>query len=757
MQRLESIKSRLYKPNYENYHIHSSLSNIITPDSAVLKKHYLKRVLELGQETLSSCEHGTSVMFIETYDLAQENNLKFVYCVEAYFVPDRFEKDNRNMHIILMARNHEGLREINEILSEAHDTGYYHKPRIDWSLLEKLTPENVVCSSGCLSGIAKYDAEENVQRLKSMFPHFYLEVGYHLAEPQKEHNRKLIHLSKQYKVPLILGCDSHYIYPNQHEDREAFLLSKGISYEDEVGWFLDFPDIDTVLYRLIEQGVLNDSEIIEAIDNTHIVSAFGKVDFNKDPKVPTIFPNLTQEQKDEMITKIVFDNYEEYKSRYPEIVEPKDSTYRSELQRELQVIYDTKFADYFLLNYYMIKKAEEYGGCLTATGRGSGPGFLVNRFLNFTTIDRIQESIPLLSERFATAERILISRTIPDIDYNMADPEPFIRATRELLGQHNCYYMCALGEYKEKSAFKMFARANNIPFDTANQIVRRLEEYETAVQHWEEYERVDDDEECEIKITDYITNEEHIKIASESHKYIGIYDNIKGHACGLILLNKDLRREFGLTRTRKGLLVANITGKYADKYKYLKNDYLIVSVVDIIDKVFKKAGITNWKHEFPATRIKQEVLDNPEIMKKVYWEENVICVNQVEQKASSEKVKKYKPCSVEELTQFVAAVRPGFSSYFGQFVNREGNDYGVKEFDEILRKGYTDSSYVLFQENAMESLQLAGIPAKDTYDVIKAISKKNIDVISKYKDQFIEGFSKMLMETNNRELKPEDF
>ncbi|MGL5690211.1 MAG: PHP domain-containing protein [Bacteroidales bacterium] len=753
-KRIESIINRLKYPTYENYHIHSSLSNITTPDSAVLKKHFAERALELGHKTLSSCEHGSAVMFIESYDIAKDKGLKFIYCVESYFVPDRTVNDDTNSHIILIARNHEGLRELNEIISESQEAhSFYYKPRVDWELLETLNPENVMITTACVGGLISEhcDADENVRRLKEMFPHFYIEMHPHWSKLQKEHNVKAIELAKKYNVPMIAGCDSHYIYDYQHEDREAFKLSKGVKYPDEDGWFMDYPDIETLVYRFVEQGIMTDEQIIESIDNTNLLLDFDDIYFDKEIKVPTMFPELTQEQKDKKLRDIVYGNYNDYKNKFPEIVTPKEEEYMREIEKELKVIEDTKFADYFLLNYYIVKRAEELGGCLTATGRGSAPGFLLCRFLGFTTIDRIQESIPLLSERFATAERINETKSLFDIDMNMADPAPFIQATREFIGEHGCYYMCALGEYKEKSAFKMYARAKNIKYELANVVVKKLDEYDEAVDSWNKYEKIDEDDECPIKISDYITDPEHVKVLDESKKYMGIYDNIKAHACGNLVFSGNIRREFGLTRTRKGLLVANISGKMADKYKYLKNDYLIVSVVDIIDRVFKKAGISNWKEEYPATRIKQIVSEDTEIMQKVYWEGNVVCINQVEQRASSESVKKYKPNNIEELAQFTAAVRPGFKSNFNKFLCRESNEYGVEIFDHILRKDYSTSSWVLFQENAMEAMQLAGIPMKECYEVIKAISKKNEDVIMKYKDKFIEGFSKKIYMESNKE------
>ncbi len=765
MNRINAIKTILKNNgvnNYENYHIHSSLSNVMTPDCSVLKIDYAKRAIELGQNILSSCEHGISTLAIESYDIANEpkdhklnKKLKFVFCVEAYYVDDRFSTDNRNFHIILMAKNMDGMKDINRIISMAHKKeAFYYKPRIDWELLNSINVNNVVVTTACLGGIAKERDTDMILKFRDLFPNFYLEVQAHRSNKQMEFNKYLAMFSKMHDIPLISACDSHFIFPEQSVDRDAYLLSKGIEYPEESGWDNDFPDLDTLIYRYVEQGVLSDEQIAESIINTNIVLDFEDIYFDKEIKVPTMFPELSMEEKNKKLRDIVYDNFNKY-AESDEWVEENRSLYIVEIEKELDVIVGTDFADYFLLNYYIIKRGEELGGRLTATGRGSAPGFLLCKFLGFTTIDRMRENIPLISERFATKERILESRSLFDIDFNLSNQAPFVQASKEFLGgEEFCYNMCALGEYKEKSAFKMYARANNVDFTLANAVVKQIEQYEKDCEAWEEYEKIDDDDVCPINIYDYVTDENHVTILNESKKYIGIYDNIKGHACGFLLYNKNLMELFGLTVTRKGDLVLNITGKYADKYKYLKNDFLIVAVVDIIDKVFVEVGIPNWKEVYPTTEIKKIITNNPDIMKKVYWEENVVGVNQVEQKASSTKVKKFKPSSLEELTQFTAAVRPGFSSNFNRFVNRDKNEYGVEMFDKTLRGDYTDSSWVLFQEDAMKSMAIAGISMKDTYDVIKAISKKKESVIMSFKEQFISGFVDRLMKESDD---PADF
>ncbi|MGL6132200.1 MAG: PHP domain-containing protein [Fusobacteriaceae bacterium] len=374
--RIQKIISELNSQgitNYENYHIHSSLSNITTPDCAVIKLEFAKRALQLGQKTLSSCEHGLTTLAIESYDIANEpqdykleKKLKFIFAVEAYYVEDRFEKDDSNRHVILMAKNIQGMKDINKIVSESQkEESFYYKPRIDWQLLTSIDEKNIVVTSACVGGLIKGKKIEILEKFNNHFSNFYLEIQSHRSEKQKEYNIFISQASKLLNIPLISACDSHFIFPEQSMDRDAYLLSKGISYPEEDGWDNDYPDIETLIYRYVEQGVLSDNDIIESIKNTNIVNNFDDIHFDKEIKVPTMFPDLNKEQKDKKLRDIVYSNFEDYCKTEKWVNENKEK-YIIEIEKELDVISGTDFADYFLLNYYIIQRGEELGGKLTA-------------------------------------------------------------------------------------------------------------------------------------------------------------------------------------------------------------------------------------------------------------------------------------------------------------------------------------------------------------------------------------------------------
>ncbi|HPE08153.1 MAG TPA: PHP domain-containing protein [Saprospiraceae bacterium] len=360
---------------YQNYHRHSHYTNPKISDSTVTNEDYAKRAVDFGHGIISTMEHGYQGRYIEGYNLAQKYNLKFVFGSEAYWVRDRYDKDRSNCHIYLGARNEHGRQAINDILSEANLTGFYGQARVDVPLILSLPPEDVIVTTACL----QYWKYEDVDEItKAFLEHFgknlFLEVQYHDTDAQKDINSHILQLHNDLKIPLIMGCDSHYIFPEQAQNRTDFLISKGIEYPEETGWFLDYPDGDTAYERFAKQCVLNGSDIVDAMDNTNVfldVEEYDSPIFNKDIKMPTLYPDWTQEQRDEEYKRIIWENWNEYKKSVPV---DQYAHYEEEIEKEVQTVVDTHMADYFLDNYYIIKQGKLNGGQLTYSGRGCFTG-----------------------------------------------------------------------------------------------------------------------------------------------------------------------------------------------------------------------------------------------------------------------------------------------------------------------------------------------------------------------------------------------
>lgn len=430
----------------QNYHKHTSQSNVFTPDSAASYDNYISRAIELGHNVISSVEHGFQGDYYVPYELVNKYNdklkenlkngeiteddfnkkkLKFIFGTEAYWVKDRLKdgdgiSDKTNCHIVILAKNEEGRRDINEALSIANIDGYYIKPRIDLELLMRIKPENVFVTTACLKYWSYADIDEITEKLHNHFKdNFYLEIQYHNTELQKKVNKHILELSKKLGIRIIFGYDSHYIYPEQAQERDNYLEARGIKYDDdEIGWYMDYPDEQEVRRRLSVQGILNKEEIDECIRNTDILLDFDDIILDKEIKLPKNYffngewtGNKTQEWRDNQLRELVYSKWEEEKKS---IDSSRHKEYEQGIEYELDAIIGTGMSDYFLIDYAIVKDGIENGGIITKTGRGSAVSYYVNYLLGFSNIDRFVSPVVLYPDRFISKTRILQSKSLPD-------------------------------------------------------------------------------------------------------------------------------------------------------------------------------------------------------------------------------------------------------------------------------------------------------------------------------------------------------
>lgn len=738
----------LNEPIWVNYHKHSSLSNRYMKDSPLLPVDYWNELkARYGDKPCiyTTVEHGWAGNYFKQYDDLEKfnkknnTNIRWIYGCEAYWVKSRHEQDKSNCHIILLARNDNGRKAINKIVSIANKDGYYFRPRIDLELINQLPPDDVMITTACVAFWNRYnDIDFVVKSLAEKFPHFYLEVQAHNTDKQKEINQHILDLHYQWKFPLIAGCDSHVITEAQIADRNDLLESGRIHFEDEDGMTLDYPTYDVLFQRFREQDVLDDDEIKAAIDNTSVIFDFEDIKLDRSLKVPVIksLRNKTQNERNRVFENILKD---EWKAQKNDINTDKLSQYQIEIRHDINEIESCNMADYFILSYYIMKYGQEkYGGILTPSGRGSAVSMYLNKLLRLTKVDKVNSPVLMYSERFLTKERVLDSHTPPDIDNNVSVREPFIEAQRELVGELGTYDLLALGTLKLKAAWKMYSRAYNIEPETANEISKQIDRYETAKKHAEEGENVDIHFYIDSKYQDLIDG---------CQKYLGIYDTAKGHPCGCLCYEGDIESEIGISlckseATGKEVLVANIESGTIDAFGYLKQDYLIVDSVGLTYDVYKEAGLEPFTVNELLVKIEHD-----DATWQIYSDGYTQCVNQCEQPKSTQKVMRYKPKNISELTQFIAAIRPSFQSMYHTFESRQHFDYGIKALDDLLQDEYCSSSFILYQESLMKVLGFAGFPMSETYTIIKAISKKKDYVIKDARPKFITNFAKAILDT----------
>ena len=191
--------------HFVNYHKHDSYSNISTPDSASTVKDYVNRAKELGHKMLFSTQHGGCQGYFELYQECKKNNIKFGIGAEVYWVKDRFEKDKTNNHLIILAKNENGRRALNRIISEASKTGYYYKTRVDIELILSLPENDVVLTTACLGFYGYENWEEYIHLFHDKFKdNFYLEVQANNVENQIELNKDLYKIHKKYNINMVI-------------------------------------------------------------------------------------------------------------------------------------------------------------------------------------------------------------------------------------------------------------------------------------------------------------------------------------------------------------------------------------------------------------------------------------------------------------------------------------------------------------------------------------------------------------------------
>lgn len=726
---------------YNNYHKHTYYSNLRTLDTITSPEAYMKRAVELGHTTYFTGEHGFQGNLYEAQTLCEKYNLKPIYSVEAYYVDDITDKtDRKSYHIMLIGMTKRARYEINKIMSIANTEGFYYKPRIGLKELLSLTPTDTVVTTACVAGrlssaFPRKDEEGNdiidttwldnfLLPVKQHFgKNFYLEVQSHKVPIQMTYNKMLLFMHEKYDIPLIHANDSHYIYESDSHYRDLFLQAKGIFYEEENGFVLDYPDYDTILDRYRKQGVLTLEQAKQALDNTLIFDYAEPVYTDKEfkiPKVPNEFiqeelhdSKFSNEDSDKVLQEIILRAWKEKKKN----VNPKRTKeYLDAICYEIDIVKKCGMADYFVLDHMIINRAvRKYGAVLTRSGRGSAVSFLINHLLGLTEVDRIKAPTKLYPTRFMSAERILSSKSLPDIDLNFANVEPAIQASKDILGEDGIYYMVAFKPLQRSSAFRLWCKARGYDINDYDEVAKLLGEKDYSDEQFKE---------------------EHPKWAIElenSKVFRGVIESVAPSPCSFLLSNNPISEEVGLIKVGDVICCA-MDGYNCDVFKFLKNDLLTVKVYDIIDKTYKLIGR-------PIDDIATLVNNCDYKVWDIYEKGLTTTINQADSDLGKQLIMRYKPRSLAELSAWVAAIRPGFASLLNNFLDRLPYSTGVEELDELL----TDSfHYLLYQESIMAYLVWLGIEEKGTYDIIKKIAKKKFkeEELQELKEQLIQGWIK---------------
>ncbi len=399
-------------------HSHYSLLDGLTKIDTLVE-----RVTELGMDTVALTDHGVLYGAIEFYKKAKKAGVKPILGIEAYIAPrDRFSKEanERYYHMILVAENPTGWKNIMKLSSHSQLEGYYYKPRMDRELLQKYH-EGIIATSGCLGGEVaqcllqgKYeDAKRIALEYQDIFGkgNYFIEIQKHAHVPDCEKIwADIIRLSRETGIPLVATQDSHYPRPEDTGYHDILLaVQTGTQLDDKDRLTLKDDDFSIASPEVMAERF---KEVPEAIENTVAIGERCNVELELGKVLLPNFPKPDGKTGNEYIRELV---EERAKGRYPgEMMTPE---VRERIEYEMSVIEKTGFADYFLIVQDLINWAKDHG-IAVGPGRGSAAGSIVSYILGITDIDPL--TYGLLFERFLNPERI----QIPDIDMDFADTRP---------------------------------------------------------------------------------------------------------------------------------------------------------------------------------------------------------------------------------------------------------------------------------------------------------------------------------------------
>ena len=711
--------------DFVHLHIHSEYSLL---DGANRIKELPKVAKELGMDAIAITDHGVMYGAIEFYKACKEEGIKPIIGCEVYVAPrTRFDKeagiDNKYNHLILLAKNNNGYKNLSKLVSIGFTEGYYYKPRIDLETLEKYH-EDLICCSACLAGsipqaILNGDmekAEETAMWYKNLFGEdYYLEIQTNTLKEQSLVNQKLVELSRKLNIPLVATNDAHYTRKEDAYNHEVLLCiqtGKKMSDVDRMRFATD--DFYIKSPEEVKEFFPN---LPEALENTVKIAEKCNVEFEFGH---TILPNYE-------VPKEFSTHYDYFKKlcddgikiRYGENT-PKEILERMEY--EISVIKKMGYVDYFLIVWDFINWAKSQG-IPVGPGRGSGAGSIVAYAIGITDIDPIKYN--LLFERFLNPERI--SMPDFDVDFCYERRQEVIDYVARKYGRDHVSQIITFGTMSARMVIRDVGRALDFPYSETDKLAKMVPfALHITIKKAMEQNR-------ELKEL-YENNEEVHKLLDVAMGLEGMPRKASTHACGVVI-TKDPVDTYVPLYVNDGAISTQYTMTILEQLGLLKMDFLglrtLTVIQDAINLVKQNRGID----------VKFDSNMNDSKVYKLWGDGKTIGIFQFESAGMTNFMKELKPDSLEDIIAGVSLYRPGpmdqIPRYIKNKLNPEHAEYTHPALEPILKVTY---GCMVYQEQVMQIVRdLAGYSLGRADLVRRAMGKKKLDIMAKEREIFIHG------------------
>jgi DNA polymerase-3 subunit alpha len=724
-------------PDFVHLHVHTQYSLL---DGAIRIDDMLQRAAEFGMHSVATTDHGTMFGAVEFYEKAVKANIKPIIGIEIYVAPrSRFDKtplDNKGLsHLILLAENQQGYRNLCKLASAAQLEGFYYKPRIDKQLLREHS-QGLIAMTACLHGeiprrirdssmdVADAAALEYLDIFGEN--NFYLEVQNNGIDIQEHVNQALLDMSRRLSIPLVASNDCHYL---QREDVRAhdvlLCIQTGKTIHDNDR--LKFRT-DQLYFKSKEEMHAYFKSYPDALSNTVDIAARCNLEFDFKTYHFPKFDAGTEHTVDELFEEKVRAGYGEIisriKNKNPDIDE---AVYQDRLDYEIATIKDMGFPGYFLIVSDFIRYAKQ-AGVPVGPGRGSAAGSLVAYSLAITDLDPITHG--LIFERFLNPAR----KSMPDIDVDFCidgREEIYKYVVERYGGGDYVAQIITFGKLKTRAVIRDVGRALDIPLREVDAIAKMVPDV------------------LNISLEAALTQEPRLSELAEKDPNVadliqicrvleGLPRHASTHAAGVVISDRPLVDYLPLYKGKKGEVVTQYDMKIVEKIGLVKFDFLGLRNLTVIAKTL---ALIERQGKQPLDLDNIELIDADTY--RLLSAGDTTGVFQLESSGMKDLLVRLKPETFDDIIALVALYRPGpmesgmVSDYVARKHGKKAVEYMLPELEPILKETY---GVIVYQEQVMKIAgELAKYSMAEADDLRKAMGKKIPEILADHRQRFVQG------------------
>jgi len=719
---IDSIDSN----DFVHLHVHTEFSLL---DGAVRLKNVASKLKEMGMQSMAITDHGAMYGVVDFYNALKNEGLKPIIGCEVYVAPrSRLDKEGKSDesrgHMILLAKNEEGYKNLIKIVSVGFTEGFYYKPRVDFEVLQKHS-NGIIALSACLSGeiptkILANDyegAKALALRYAAVFGegNFYLEVQDHGIPDQRIVNTKLIEISKETGIPLVATNDAHYMNRDDAKAHEVLLCiqtGKTINDDDRMRF-----ETEEFYLKSAEEMKKLFQHVPEAIENTVKIAEMCNFDFNfKERHLPTFEVPQNYEPFEYLRHLCV----EGLRGRYGNL--PTEEQV-DRLNFELNVIKDMGFVDYFLIvwDFIAFAKAQKI---MVGPGRGSAAGSVVAYCLGITGIDPLEFN--LVFERFLNPARV--SMPDIDIDFCFERRQEVIDYVIRKYGDDHVAQIITFGTLAARAAVKDTGRALAVPYSEVDRIAKQIPMKAGIT--------LDEALTISADLKESYESSETIKnLIDTALKFEGMPRHSSTHAAGVVITAKPVT-EYVPVSKQDNCVTTQFNMNLLEKLGLLKMDFLglrtLTVIRDAIEMIKENHGI-----EIDIDNLEL----NDESVFKMIGEGMTAGVFQLESAGMTSFMKELQPTCIEDVIAGVSLYRPGpmeqIPKYIANKRSKGINKYDIPQLENIMEPTH---GCIIYQEQVIQIVRdIAGFSMAQADVLRKAMSKKNAADIEKARDSFMNG------------------